>query len=117
MHPPGVEPGARPWEDPMLPLHHECMQKQPYHLYYREIGPDLAQLRHRGASAQLAGRVHSDTFVEENMSASGAAPDSRQPATLTIAGTDPSGGAGIQVRWPRKINLSIRWCAESFENG
>ena len=24
MHPPGVEPGARPWEDPMLPLHHEC---------------------------------------------------------------------------------------------
>ena len=65
---------------------------------------------------QLAGRVHSDTFVEENMSASGAA-DSRQPATLTIAGTDPSGGAGIQVRWPRKISLSIRWCAESFENG
>ncbi len=24
LHPPGVEPGARPWEDPMLPLHHEC---------------------------------------------------------------------------------------------
>lgn len=23
LHPPGVEPGARPWEDPMLPLHHE----------------------------------------------------------------------------------------------
>lgn len=22
MHQPGVEPGARPWEDPMLPLHH-----------------------------------------------------------------------------------------------
>ena len=27
MHPPGVEPGARPWEDPMLPLHHECLAK------------------------------------------------------------------------------------------
>ena len=27
MHPPGVEPGARPWEDPMLPLHHECIAK------------------------------------------------------------------------------------------
>ena len=25
VHPPGVEPGARPWEDPMLPLHHCCM--------------------------------------------------------------------------------------------
>ena len=25
VHPPGVEPGARPWEDPMLPLHHECL--------------------------------------------------------------------------------------------
>ena len=22
LHQPGVEPGARPWEDPMLPLHH-----------------------------------------------------------------------------------------------
>ena len=25
MRQPGVEPGARPWEDPMLPLHHECL--------------------------------------------------------------------------------------------
>lgn len=28
VHPPGVEPGARPWEDPMLPLHHECLRNQ-----------------------------------------------------------------------------------------
>ena len=27
MHWPGVEPGARPWEDPMLPLHHQCYTK------------------------------------------------------------------------------------------
>jgi len=25
LHWPGVEPGARPWEDPMLPLHHQCL--------------------------------------------------------------------------------------------
>ena len=28
VHPPGVEPGARPWEDPMLPLHHECLTRK-----------------------------------------------------------------------------------------
>ena len=32
MHPPGVEPGARPWEDPMLPLHHECNNSQLLHI-------------------------------------------------------------------------------------
>ena len=30
MRRPGIEPGARPWEDPMLPLHHRRVEKEQY---------------------------------------------------------------------------------------